>query len=409
MSTWFERWVEEEYIHLALLADQLLGKEKVADFYYGRFLPRKEGAYLLIHNLLPNLESLLKTAQKRLEDTPPFYPRSVFSQQIAALKTCLAQEISPEETDYAQAIELLLGVKLSEPDWQKHQRQLEDSLRAAGYSGSTQNMLKEWQLEGGVDVFTFMEVSRELLPGLWEEVRSKVLPRLLSDDEFDLLQESSKVNFCYTNRLWEDWPYYGSYRSVYLTMIMLNARLSWNRFEAKVLLAYEAVPGRHLLWALRQRLHDLGQFPSVSMLSMFASPERLVQEGLIACAPDFLWPQGLPDPKEQVALDYWRLRRAVGLMAAIKLCRDKDTAQQVQGFVQEQAFLPPGKAKALLGIIQERPYHYPAAQLGYELVGKFWQAYGEEFWLELPQYRCPALLEKLYPLPANKEGEQRVA
>ncbi len=412
MSIWFERWVEEEYIRLAVLADQLLGKEKVVDFYYGDSWPEKEHADLFIPNLIPQLDDLLAKTQIHLRDDPPFYPKTIFSQQISGFKTYLENQVSSNQSkgqsDYAQSIKLLLGEKLRQPDWQSYQLQLKADLAEAGYLGSTKKMLKEWQYEGQFDVFSFMEISNKLLPGLWEAARAKLLGPLLSEEEIDFIQERSQVKFFHLNNIWEDWPYYGGYRGGYMTMIALNARLLWNRYEAKAFLAHEVVPGRHLFWSIRQRMYDTKQLPDIGMLSTFASPERLIQEGMIACAHEYLWPDGFSDIKEQIALDYWRLRRAVGLTAAIKLYQDKEHPNQVLRFIQKQAYLTPGKAKALLGIIQEQPYHYPTAQLGYELVKNFWRRHNKDFLVELTHYRCPALLRKLYPVPAGAEGEIKI-
>lgn len=424
MSAWSKQWVENEYIRISLLADHLLGKEKIVDFYYGNSILPKEETLIQTQHLIQNLDELLKITQKHLDDTPPFYRKTIFQQQISSVRNYL-EHIAPYEQksiplqegnhkksdnpkDYIHTVEALLGIKPTPPNYKAPQQALKNSLEAAGYSGPMGKMLTDWQDEGDVDLFTFIEETQKIIPLMWDEVRNKVLRNHLSDEEIDFLQETSQVKFFYLDNIWEDWPYYGGYRGVYLSMIGLNARLRWNRYNAKAFLAYEVIPGRHLFWIIRQRYYDLNQFSKVGMLSTFASPERLIQEGIIACAHEFLWPEGLKNPKEQIALDYRKLQRSVGLAAAIKLYQEKEDSKRVQAFIQNQAFLTPGKAKALIGIIQEHPYHYPTVQSGYELIKEIWQEYGESFWVELAQYRCPDILKRLYPLDTAAKGEQKV-
>ena len=409
MSARVEQWVQQEYIRLILLADQLLGKEKLVDFYYGNFIPRREKAPLLPQDLLPPLQELLQLSDEKLSDTPPFYIKSTLHQQLVSFIGHLEKAVSGEGPGYAALLELLLGVRPVEPEWRKQRDRLEHVLREAGYDDSCAEMLKQWQEEGLTDVFGFMELAREQVPSLWERLRARMLPLFLSEDEIDFLQGSSQVKFCYLDNLWEDWPYYGGYRRGYMSMIALNARLNWNRFQVKALLAYEVLPGRHLLWLLRQRFHALSRLPEVAMLATFASPERLVQEGIIAAAPEFLWPRGVDDAREQVAFEHWKLQRLVGWAAAVRLFCRREPAQEVQRFIQEEALLPPGRAKALLQGIQEHPYQYPSAQLGYELVKDLWRAAGDDFCLAIPSYHSPASLRKFCAVAGGGGRKERAS
>lgn len=377
------------------MADQFLNKGKIVDAFYGETPPPRDENFSQSTELLNPLKQLAACTSNNLPDNPPFYFKSIFCGQIEALKqhleTCLGSQ------SFWQTGERISGIALASPDIEIWQHKLAGSLKKAGYSGDIADDLREWRDLGNIDVFAFMDLVREGISALWEQVRGTFLNNLITEEEIDLLEKRSQIKLAYQNNLWDDQPFYGGYRGNYLSMYCFNARLLWNRFAVKTFMLYELLPGRHLFWLLRQRLNELQELPAMSLLSTCAGPEKLVQEGLIACSPEFVMPGGFTDPQDQIAWDYQRLQNAVGYAATLKFWEQPESVRETREFIRREACLSSGRTDALMKTIRETPFYYPNIFAGYQFIKKLWLLYPDQFQQEFIRYRSPELLQRLYP------------
>lgn len=317
--------VFERLIALANGLGRLIAQAKGTDPILVRFVPVERAEGRDWSEILDGLEAV--DAAIACHDLPP-HRRAFIADILAALKLH-CREGSGDVIPFSTRVATYVGVPgapVDEQDLQVMEDEIAGLLRAAGYAGSVQSMLRDWRTKRRVAPEAFEARTR----GLMDEAR-RATDALVAPLPPGTRAEFEPIRNVFYNG-------YSGATGTYLSKITLNADLEWTLPALKHVVAHESFPGHSALNAIRQHQGLTGELPPEAGLYFANTPITPIIEGTCNLGMRLLgWCQSVDD--EIVDLEK---RQRAGLSATwvFRLHQDGWTRERLIAEMMERRGVP---------------------------------------------------------------------
>jgi hypothetical protein len=135
--------ISEKYILLAFALDNIIGKGKVVDAYYGDKELLKTCPNLNPIELKEKLLELMDEINLSIEDNHPYYRKTYLLKQVDALITQVNLFFNKAEMKYRDALSILLDITPSDPNYIKIE-ELKAEINTCLLKKATQAVCRKW-------------------------------------------------------------------------------------------------------------------------------------------------------------------------------------------------------------------------------------------------------------------------
>lgn len=401
--------IAEQYIKLALAADNLLGKGTIVDTYYGDpslvdDLPEILSKYITPDELLAGLQQLRMQLAKDVSSKPSYFSKTYIDKQIASLITHIRLRIRSYNPPYSEAVKLLLDTHLLAPsyfDINKRYNCLKQLFHQIDLKGNLLDMVTTWEKSGVVSAEEYIAVVERTAPKFLQHAYRKVLLPVLGEEIAEWLIKQTNLSFEIkeTN---ESWSAYNYYERGFKGHIVFNKKAQRNIFGIPIFVAHEAYPGHHITALIREALYIHGIVGAEATLHLLCSPESVIMEGIGEYAYFLVEEHHKANLNTYIYNELDRLRTEVQYLADIQLYVQKYSAEKVKQFMQKKGLMSPEEVERSFKFIQEWKYYVPSYAIGFTLVKNVVERYGEEGIRILYNPCNPTILSNLFQLKRRK-------
>ncbi|MBI4652130.1 hypothetical protein HY745_12825, partial [Candidatus Desantisbacteria bacterium] len=251
--------IEEEYIRLSFVADNILGKGSIVDAYYGDINLLKDLPQFDVPTLIRELEQLRKSISGKFHDEADIFRKTMLEKQVDALIMYIRIKKNLIDIGYKEAVKVLLDIDIvEEPQLQLMEQlryKLQELLKKSGYQGTLFEMFNLWSTKNEIDADEFLKEVKDIALVFLTKTRDKVLSKILLPSEAEELIKSSNVEFAVvdTNQGWSGYNYYDRN---FFGKVVFNRKIKRNKNSAFGIVAHEAYPGHHTSCIIREYLYN---------------------------------------------------------------------------------------------------------------------------------------------------------
>ncbi|WP_107943189.1 hypothetical protein MHH70_16725 [Metasolibacillus sp. FSL H7-0170] len=216
------------------------------------------------------------------------------------------------------------------------QQRLEAQLKAAGYSGTVQQMYKKWFEDRKVETDDMLAVLTNLIQTAKEDVSRKMF------DDIHSIEAKPK--------LVKDVPFsaYADYKS---REMLINADYHYTYEDLKHLVTHEVFPGHFTHMYKREQAVKCGKIPLDASLVITNSASSPIFEGIADCGQIFLgWDENEHD---EIAKTAQQLKMCTTLNASYLLNELQLDKSEVANYLASQAFGQENWIKSRISFIED--------------------------------------------------------
>lgn len=396
--------IVEQYIKLALAADNLLGKGTIVDTYYGDPFLAEDIPEITPKELLARLQQLRMQLAKDVNSKSPYFRKIFIDKQITSLITHIRLWIQSLNPPYSEAVKLLLDTHLLSPSYfninQRHNR-LKQLFYQIDLKGNLLDMVATWEKGGVITAKEYIAIVERTTPKFLQQTYNKVFLPVLGEEIAEWLIKQSNLSFEIkeTN---ESWSAYNYYERGFKGHIVFNKKAERNIFNIPIFVAHEAYPGHHTAALIREALYIHGMVGPEATLHLLCSPESVIMEGIGEYAYFLVGEHHDANVNTYISNELDRLRTEVQYLAAIQLYVQEYPPDSVKQFMQQKGLMSQERVERSFRFIQEWKYYIPSYTIGFTLVKNIVERYNEEGIRTLYNPCNPTILTNLFPLKWRK-------
>ncbi len=274
--------VFEDLFREANALNGLIGRDKGTEPLLVRFVPfvaAHGGGYDEIHENLSQIEDRLSEWE---------FPelRRMFLEDILRAMKMQCREGMGEAISFSDRVRTYVGVPgepVSDEQMQRWKEDAGERLRAEGYEGDTDSMLRQWKKDRAIPREDFPRVARDLIEKALRETRQRVVD----------LPAGAACDFEPVTDV-----FYGGYSKAtgpFTSTVTLNADLRWSWPQLQNTVAHESFPGHSGLNALRAQQAMAGVLPPEACFYFANTPITPIIEGTCNLGVRFLGWDEHPD------------------------------------------------------------------------------------------------------------------
>ncbi|WP_042476321.1 hypothetical protein [Bacillus ndiopicus] len=216
------------------------------------------------------------------------------------------------------------------------QQKLEVQLRAAGYSGTVQQMYKRWFEDRKVETADMMSVLTSLIQTAKDDVSRKMFEDIHSIEA--------------TPKLVKDVPF-SAYADYQAREMLINVDYHYTYEDLKHLVTHEVFPGHFTHMYKREQAVIAGKIPLDASLVITNSASSPIFEGIADCGQIFLgWYENEHD---EIAKTAQQLKMCTTLNASYLLNELQREKSEVANYLSTEAFGQENWIKSRIGFIED--------------------------------------------------------
>ena len=389
------RSIGEEYVRLSFIFDNILGKGKIVDSFYGKKTMISNLEPLNYKELKYNLIKLKNDVQDNINDTNLNYRKTFLIKQIDALIRQVEIFLGNQKYDYSETIKILLDIELKKPDEEKIfniQQDLKVLLEKKGYKGSIFDMINEYRQAGEVDFNTYLKESKKISKIFKKKTFEILSDTIINSQEANELYKKSLIKYKIIETD-EGWSAYNYYDKNYHGSVVFNSKGNFDLNNLRNFISHEAYPGHHTSGVIREFLHKKGILFEESSIHLLNTPESTIAEGIGDSAIHFL-NEIIEDIDLKIEIKLSDLGAEVMYKATIDYhVNHKSDDQILHSLVQNKLMKNKISAGRSLQFIKNWGYYVPTYKYGKEIILNQYQKFGKTIFKSIYSLCNPTILD----------------
>lgn len=390
--------VAEQYVKLALVTDNLLGKGTVVDAFYGDPSLATDLPNLSLEELIIKFKQLRDWLTKENnDDTYLSRIRKVFlDRQILSLITRVQLHNRSIKPSYSEAIKLLLDIDLpsiSSDDIELRHNNLRRLFNSIGLKGDLRELIADWKTNGVISTEEYLSIVKKDVSKYMQKTYDKVFVPTLGKKIADRVLKNISLTFEVKDSE-ESWSAYNYYEREFKGLITFNKKAVFNKFDIPIFIAHEVFPGHFTNALIREALYTYGSLGPEATLHLLCSSESPIGEGIAEYGYFFITEKE-SDINTSIAIELDRLHTEAQYLGAIQFYIQKQQADEVKQFIERHGLVTLKRAERSFKFLQEWKYYVPCYFAGFKLIRDIIKQHGEKIIPRIYSICNPTILSTL--------------